>query len=248
MFYLNNNELTHDNNRYHGKNNPLPLFFLLFLKAERVYHVFMNYILLVYLAVTVIHVSVRDMKKERLSQITKVMLMPILLWYYLSMQNQSGILPVLVSMALVMGTLGDFLLLFPDKPVMFGLGAGAFLVGHIFYISYFAHFLSSPGLMLVVLLVAIYPLVLVYKMLRPSPLHIPMFVYALVLVCVGIFAAGAGNIVSLIGVLFFISSDGMLGYNSMNKKFSNVPIMLTYTLAQLLLIIGILAGQGALTL
>jgi uncharacterized membrane protein YhhN len=75
----------------------------------------MNYQFLLFAMLCVIHICMRDMHREIPSRITKVLLMPSLLWYYLSLQTETGILPVLIIVALALHTAGDLFLLFPKK-------------------------------------------------------------------------------------------------------------------------------------
>lgn len=213
---------------------------------SRVYNRSMNTILLLYLTLCVIHVSCRDLKLEMASRVTKILLMPVLLWYYLSLETAGDGLRLFVILALTFGTLGDLLLLFDDKPLCFALGGGSFLVGHIFYILAFARFFTSPVFTIIYVAICIYPMLKISKLLKQSPAPLPMFLYALVLLAVGAFASGAASWTALLGVVSFVLSDGMLGLNTIEKKYSSVPIMLTYTLAQLLLVIGLLHLQGAL--
>jgi hypothetical protein len=206
----------------------------------------MNYQLLLFAMLCVIHICARDMRMEKISRLTKVLLMPSLLWYYLSMQTEPKSLAVLVIVALVLHTIGDAFLLFPGQWLMAGIGGASFFVGHILYIRYLALHMQSPGYMLVVAILAIYPIVLAGKLVKRTPAPIPMFLYMLVLVAEAMFCAGAGDLVSLFGVVFFATSDTLLGYNSIEKKFSDVTIMATYMFAEFLIVVGFLLRQGAL--
>ncbi|MCI2127953.1 MAG: lysoplasmalogenase [Sphaerochaeta sp.] len=205
----------------------------------------MNYQFLLFAMLCVIHICMRDMHREIPSRITKVLLMPSLLWYYLSLQTETGMLPVLVIVALALHTAGDLFLLFPKKLLLLSIGGLSFFVGHIFYISYFFHHFTHPVALLVVALLSIYPLVLAAKLVRKGPAPLLMFIYGLALVTEAMAAAGAGNWIALFGVIFFATSDSMLGYNTVTEKFSDVSIMATYTFAEFLLVVGILMAQGA---
>jgi len=193
----------------------------------------------------VIHICVRDMHMDRAGCITKVVLMPSLLWYYLSVQVETGLASRLVTFALLLHTIGDFFLLFPKKRTMFTIGGASFLLGHFFYIWYLALHLRYPGNMLIIAALAIWPLTIIFKLVRKTPAPAPMFAYAITLVLVALFSAGAGDIISLFGVVFFAVSDTMLGYNTIQEKFTDVCIMATYLFGEFLIIVGFLLLQGA---
>jgi len=181
------------------------------------------------------------------SAISKVMLMPSLLLYYLSMRTDTGLLPLLIVLALLLGTAGDAFLLAGHKGKLFYAGMLCFFVGHLFYITYFVLHLQSWGYFLFALLALAFPLYKVILSFFPSKDAVLLSIYSTVLIVLTAFCASALSLIAMGGAIFFAISDYLIAMDIMEKHtFSETAIMGTYTLAQLLLIVGISTLQGAL--
>ena len=180
------------------------------------------------------------------SSISKVLLMPALLVYYLSMHTDTGPLSLLIPLALLLGTAGDAFLLAGHKGKLFYAGMLCFFVGHLSYITYFVLHLQSWPYFLIAILILAYPLYTVIRSFFPSQDAPLLSIYATTLIVLSAFCASALAFIALVGALFFAISDYLIAMDIVERRtFSETAIMGTYTLAQLLLIVGILTQQGA---
>ena len=180
------------------------------------------------------------------SSISKVLLMPLLLVYYLSMHTDTGSLSLLIPLALILGTAGDAFLLAGHTGKRFYAGMSCFFVGHLAYITYFALHLQSWPYFLVAILALAYPLFKIIRSFFPSQDGPLLSIYATILIVLTSFCASSLAFIAMVGALFFAISDYLIAMDIVGKRtFSETAIMGTYTLAQLLLIVGILTLQGA---
>ncbi len=162
---------------------------------------------------------------------------------------------VLLGTALAIGALGDLLLGVwrlgsLDGELLFLLGLGSFLIGHLVYIAMFRKYRvqdwRKPGpLRISGIAMIVIALGLVLGVLRNSlgPLLIPVVAYALVLAGMAISAmlAELGTPLAAIGALFFVASDAMLAISKFHGPFPGEGplIWITYYLAQLLIFLGV---------
>lgn len=158
----------------------------------------------------------------------------------------------LTLLALIFSLLGDVLLLFVDKSEhFFILGLVAFLTAHIMYVLLFLKHRNkenSPFGFIVLLL--IYAASLFYFLKNGlGEMLIPVVVYILVILTMVTTAYLRKNNVNIFsyglvffGALFFMISDSILAINKFYQPtpWSNVSIMVTYAIAQYLIVIGIL--------
>jgi uncharacterized membrane protein YhhN len=154
--------------------------------------------------------------------------------------------------ALFFSWVGDVALMF-DKTYsfMFMIGLGGFLIAHIHYVFVFLKS-SSKGKGIRKQAWFIIPVFVIYtagliSVLWPhlGELRIPVFVYAIVLMMMGI-AAVSRNVKTgfywvLLGAIMFVISDSILAINKFFNPFAaaRVLTMLTYTLAQLFIVLGL---------
>jgi len=159
-----------------------------------------------------------------------------------------------VNAALIFSLAGDVFLLFEDRdPLFFMLGLGSFLLAHIFYIGAFLHLRKILGVTSVrwpwiiggILYVAI---LLLGLMPFLGELKIPVIVYALVLSGMLLSVSHAfrlpyakPGVICLSGAVLFVISDSVLAINKfyMGFAFAGLVIMLTYALAQFMLVRGL---------
>lgn len=180
--------------------------------------------------------------------ITKPLLMPILIILYTT--NASTIEP-LVIVALVAGLLGDILLMIPGSEISFVLGAGSFLMGHIFYILAFFKRVDmfANGAYWLWGLVPVYIVagILFKKLLadhtgKLTP-HVAVYTFAIFTMSfIGIVSGVLWNtqtvILIALGSILFIISDAILGLNKFRETgLPSGSVMLTYGLAQLFITI-----------
>ena len=168
-----------------------------------------------------------------------------------------GPVAMALLLALVCGLVGDVALLDPpsgDPPAAYRLplGLGAFLLGHLAYLAAIAWAPQSgwpfpwPG-------VVAGPLALVLAAVWGRPvaraagaLRAPVIVYQAVILTLLIAAAARGPWVLVAGAAFFVASDLMLGRSLFlaTKRWHGPAVMVTYHLAQVLLVVGLLVPSG----
>ncbi|SFR36438.1 Uncharacterized membrane protein YhhN [Yoonia tamlensis] len=131
--------------------------------------------------------------------------------------------PMLLTAALVLGTIGDvFLSREGERNFLFGLGA--FLIGHMAYIGLLigyggscAAFVSNP-LLLCASAALFITAGLITRRLFPylGALRMPVLIYVLVIVVMGVCALNVPAkwpfALTILGALMFIASDAILGF------------------------------------
>jgi uncharacterized membrane protein YhhN len=159
--------------------------------------------------------------------------------------------------ALIFSWFGDIILLFSDRDERYFIaGLVAFLLSHLAYILLFnkqikAKNTKSKAVFWIGVTSIIAYLIIMMAMLLPTldDLTIPVFVYALVISTMLLFAFKGfliwdtpANWFILIGAIVFVSSDSILAFNKFYQPvaWSSFLIMITYLAAQYLIVIGIL--------
>lgn len=185
--------------------------------------------------------------------------MMMLIGYYLSdgsTRNNSFVRAMFFCLA------GDILLLAQGKDeIFFILGLLAFLVGHVLYILAYRQLQwkdRSGELMGTQKMRYAFPVILVgtglLVVLIPGLAHlvVPVIAYSIVLmlmVITAIFRYGRTSpgsfVLVLIGAIFFMTSDSLLAVNKFYAPFDFAAplIMLTYCLAQYLIVEGVLRHE-----
>lgn len=207
-----------------------------------------------FICVSVVHLIACFRRMPKIRTATKVLLMPLLCALYCVSAKE---VRPLVIVALAFGWLGDVFLLFKGSKLGMLLGIASFALGHVFYIGEMLSGYPAPHvLMLVPIALCAVWLVFVYKKLipyAPKSLRKPGFLYALLLSWTGLSALylllvtqKMPYLVAFIGGLFFMLSDTILTGNQYRKelKHGNFYVMLTYILAQSLLILGFVLNGG----
>jgi uncharacterized membrane protein YhhN len=189
-----------------------------------------------------------------LEVVSKPLLMPLLiLLVWVNSKGMPRNILLLLFGALIFSWVGDVALLFDEKyPFLFMVGLGGFLIAHIQYIILFIKSAQKVQITkgitpFVIVLMFGYTMFLI-QLLWPhlGELQIPVFVYATVLMLMGVFAVSRqvdnGKLLVILGAVLFVTSDSILAINKFYSPIENgrVLTMLTYTLAQLLIVIGIL--------
>ena len=184
----------------------------------------------------------------------KPLLMPLLIFFYWISAVGMGKKPeILILLALFCGFLGDTFLLLHGG--FFLLGLGSFLLGHLCYILAFLKPLdlhTVPPAVWVSALAYLAFAVFVSKALLPSVQGREKIAVVLYMACLLFmsfsallrcgYVQGKGLELTFIGSLFFVASDSMLAfqiYRNAGGVF-HVPVMVTYLLAQSLIVFGVL--------
>ena len=191
--------------------------------------------------------------KEGLRKLTKCLLMPTLLVFYLL---QTEHVYLMVVAAIVLSWAGDAFLIKKDKPLFFRLGLVAFLLSHVFYIIAFLQLTASFNLIaLVISVVVVIPLTIIVlkKVNAPKPMKIPVAVYAATIMMMSMAALQLmlaspflPALLIFVGSLVFIYSDSYMAYLLFGKKpkHFNVITMIPYIIAQGCIIMGLTLGIG----
>lgn len=155
-------------------------------------------------------------------------------------------------LALSFSLIGDTLLMFVDQSVHFFIsGLIAFLIAHVFYIFIFLNSRNtSKNASGFIVLMLLYGLSLFYFLKNGlEDMLLPVIIYMLVILTMSTLSFlryGKVNRLSFnfvfFGAILFMISDSLLALNKFYKPlpWSNISIMLTYALAQLSLVFGIL--------
>jgi uncharacterized membrane protein YhhN len=184
---------------------------------------------------------------------TKPLLMPLLAIYYISSVSEVNN-PIVMS--LVFGFVGDVFLLWPNRKSNFLLGLGAFFIGHICYVLLFLQGNSFAKdvpvwFYLIIIIYAIGARSVMKKLTQYlGDMVIPTYIYMLVILLMSftslarIFVMGISIsfLLPFIGSLLFLCSDSILAFYTFKGKFKNgdIFIMLTYVLAEVLIVSGYL--------
>lgn len=220
--------------------------------------------LILYLIAGSITVFAESKEYQLLMYISKVMLMPLLaLYYHYYLKGAKG--SKFIYLALFFSWLGDIFLMFPRDEsshgkILFILGLVSFLIGHINYIAHFYNeirfkiketiIVQKPYLLLPFFLF----IILFLKVLYPTlgTMKIPVTIYGVVITSMMITAFNRKNIVNIvsfyftiIGAILFVFSDSCIAINLFYQPFelARMMIMITYILAQLIIIKGVLEAH-----
>nr|WP_321223223.1 lysoplasmalogenase [uncultured Psychroserpens sp.] len=175
----------------------------------------------------------------------------LLIFFFLKCKSINKSLRLLIILALWFSLAGDILLMFVDKsPNYFLFGLVAFLLAHIMYVIAFLKHrnkaLSAYWFMALLMVFAASLFYIIQDGLKE--MLVPVIIYMLVILCMSATAYLRKGTVSklsytlvFIGALFFLLSDSILALNKFYESlpFSNISIMLTYAIAQFLIILGI---------
>lgn len=209
----------------------------------------------IYIAFSTIYLLILYLGYESLDCFLKPALIPLLiLGVYFSKKFRTQ--NILLT-ALLFSWIGDVVLLFADiAEIYFILGLVSFLLSHLLYLVLFNKQIkekikrNAVIFMIGSILIGCY-LIGMLSVLLPSlgDLKIPVVVYASIISIMLLFAYNGlliwkkpANQFVFFGALFFVISDSILALNKFHTpiKKSSFIIMLTYLVAQYLIVIGIL--------
>lgn len=209
----------------------------------------------IYIAFSILYLIILLSGYERFDLFLKPILIPIIgfgVYFYRKFPTKNTLLS-----GLILSWIGDVILLFTDLgEIYFILGLLSFLTAHIIYCVLFnkqhkVRKKQNRSLFIFgSILIALY-LIGMVSFLMPflGNLEIPVTIYASIISIMLLFAFNGflvwekpGNLLVFLGAFFFVVSDSIL---AINKFYAPIPkssffIMLTYLLAQYLIVIGIL--------
>jgi uncharacterized membrane protein YhhN len=148
------------------------------------------------------------------------------------------------------------LLLFQEKNnLFFTLGLSSFLIAQLCYAYYFSKLLKykqQSFSKVILFAVGTYAIGLYFFLLpKLGAMQMPVLIYALSISCMliaalQIFVINKKYILCALGAILFVASDSLLAINKFHTPFESTSflIMLTYGLAQLLLVTGILKNDS----
>ena len=216
----------------------------------------MQFFLIIFAVVSVVHVIAIFFRKEKLRRISKLFIVPPLLAAYIAGQGVTLIFPVL---ALVLGWIGDALLIRINEKNFFRLGLGSFLLGHVCYIITFAErlgFFNGTGEINITAIAVFIPLaiivgVMVFRFIKPTKdMALPVILYTIVIEVmtfwgfeIFILSPGFAGLLIFAGALCFMISDTMLAYYTFRELTlpGAVLLMVFYIMAQAGIIIGLMS-------
>lgn len=209
--------------------------------------------IIIFVTSSLIHLYASYKKNKPLRNISKIFIIPsLILLYYLKASS----IEYVFLIALLFSWLGDVLLI-PNGKKFFVMGGISFIISHFFFIlSYSKHISNIYNLIIYIILAAIIYFVItrtVFKHLTkylPKGLVKPMFAYLLANASMNVAAftllLSNRNIYSLIvfiGALSFFVSDTNLFFVRFKEeltKQNHFVVMLTYIIAELLIVIGMI--------
>lgn len=209
--------------------------------------------ILIFIITSGIHLIASYKQNIKLRAISKVLILPSLILFYISKANTVEIYFVI---ALIFSWLGD-LLLIPKGKLFFTFGGIAFLISHLFFIiAYTSHIESFKECILIFAIVEIIYIsitLVVFKHLTkylPKFLIVPMFIYLIANASMNSFAFtlmySVKDIYTLIiylGALSFFVSDTNLffvRFKVEEQKQNHFVVMFTYIIAEFLIVLGYL--------
>lgn len=205
------------------------------------------YPFILFLVLSILNITSIKNQNKPMRIITKSLLMPVLLFSYLCSSSYPS---CMIVMALISGFLGDTFLL--GDGIFFTLGLVSFLLGHIFYISAFLSsvFLSKTPIFIYIFMLPylIYGFI-IYNKLSPfiKSINLQGLLYFIVLIFMSFSSFlriytvhGYQFWFPFLGSILFVISDTVLAFNQLKSKTicREIIVMLTYTMAQLLIVTG----------
>ena len=209
--------------------------------------------LAIFVLSTVVHLTASIRKDAKWRNISKPFILLSLLGFYVVAARS---ISAFVVLALIFSWLGDVLLI-PKGVKWFTLGGIAFMISHAFFIAGYWRDVDFSRLAVPLILgLAVFFAALVtilFQKLRPhlpKALFYPMFLYLLIngaMNCFAIFrcvsAPSLATLSTAIGAALFFVSDSTLFFVRFNKESrmkSHFLVMLTYSLGEFLIVLGLI--------
>lgn len=216
----------------------------------------MKYAMLaVFVVTTSIHLYASLKKNKPLRDKTKPFILLSLLGFYVYSVEAININVVL---ALIFSWIGDMFLIL-NGVKWFAVGGVSFMISHFFFIlSYLSNinFANIDTLVIVILAIFFFITVsIIFSKLKehlPKALFYPMYLYLLIngaMNCFAIFrflsSVEIASIITVIGAILFFISDSSLFFVRFKKNCklkTHFLVMLTYSIGELLIVIGLILG------
>jgi uncharacterized membrane protein YhhN len=189
-------------------------------------------------------------ERGKFQAIAKICLMPVIIAVYVTGTGQIFI-PLVI--ALLLGWLGDILLLKIKEILFFRLGLASFLLGHLIYIFVMLYYAGKINVTLLVISLLVYAAagVFIIRLIKPTKeMYLPVLIYETVILLMAVSAIqfftvyGSPNgFLVLSGSVCFIVSDTLLAIYTFHSKpkIFYFFVMLTYIAAQLCIVLGLSA-------
>ena len=213
----------------------------------------MNKFLLLFIGISILHLGFEYSEQDWVV-ITKPLLMPSLCLYLLDLNDWETKEISSLIFALVFSTAGDVFLLFSNlKEGYFIAGLGGFLIAHLFYLKYFyknTKKIKSNWYLIAGLSAYVLGFLFILRNGLAGILNIAVPIYAIILACMGYAAIQFSQQDHIeqkwrisLGAILFICSDSLIGLFAftdfeLNITVERLGIMITYILAQFLLVSG----------
>lgn len=211
--------------------------------------------LIIFFATTAVHLYASFKKNQPLRNKSKPWILLSLLGYYVYSANEISLTVVL---ALIFSWIGDMFLILKGVK-WFTIGGISFELSHIFFIISYAKYINFVTLnkfvMIALITLFVVTASIIFKFLKPhlpKALFYPMWMYLIVNGLMNCFAwfrafsqTGIACFVTAIGALLFFISDSSLFFVRFKKNSrmtSHFWVMLTYSIGELLIVIGLLLG------
>jgi uncharacterized membrane protein YhhN len=202
----------------------------------------------------IMHIVFIEIEYNKGRYYTKPLLMPLLAIYYIVGVAEAN---KFILIALVFAFVGDVFLMWSERKNNFILGLVAFLLGHLCYVLLFLQNISFaadvPSWFYLIAIIYAIGAFTVMKKLRKylGDMKVPTYIYMIVILIMSFTSLARIWVVDMmsisfifpfIGSLLFLCSDSMLGFYTFKGKFKNgdIYIMITYVLAQVLIVGGYL--------
>lgn len=215
----------------------------------------MKYVVLAAFTVAAILNLYGNFTGKKIGKITKPMLLPLLLIYYLISAQTVSVFPII---AIIMSWAGDVLLMIKGIK-WFIFGGVAFMFSHLFYIISYSFFIDfSNKMIFAVIPVAIIYYIVSYRIIRSvrkgiplSGLYFPFILYLVFNSTMNIFAlmllVTSPSLITVsifAGAVLFFISDCILFLRNFHENKSLIPnanfiVMFTYALGELLIVSGL---------
>jgi len=211
-------------------------------------------LLILFIADVIIDSAFLYFQKHEWRYATKPLLIILLSLYSIVEIKKKSTLFFLLLTSLSFSLAGDVFLILKDISFWFIPGLIGFLIAHVFYITIFLRIKKqnqpTKKLNLIAsLFIAAYTIA-TFLLLRPflGNLLAPVLIYTLVILTMFLTSVQAFDFreqvfgkLCIIGAAIFIISDSLLAANKFYHPFAGagILVMLTYTLAQLMIVVGI---------
>jgi uncharacterized membrane protein YhhN len=209
-----------------------------------------------YIVLSIVYLVIVFLGEEKIAWFIKPFLIPFLffgVYFYSNFPSKKILLT-----ALAFSWIGDVILLFSNRDEAYFIsGLIAFLISHVVYIITFSKQLKirkrkNKAVFWIGVTAIIVYLLTILAILLPSlgDLKVPVFVYALVISTMLLFALKGfliweepANWYILLGAIIFVSSDSILAFDKFYTQImhGSFLIMVTYLLAQYLIVKGVLS-------